>query len=110
MNFYFDKQGQPITVEHAEYLLGDRDYCVIEKTPFMYNGEPVEVSTVWLCTNHNFTNHGPPVIFETMVFGGPMDEECFRYSSEKEAREGHAQIVHELANRAAKIKEQEREQ
>jgi hypothetical protein len=82
-------------------LHDDIDYIVVEKTPMMYHDEPVEISTVWLGINHNW-HDGPPIIFETMVFGGPNDGECFRYSTEKEAREGHAQIVHELTNRMSR--------
>ena len=35
----------------------------------------VEVSTVFLGHDHNFGDHGPPVLFETMIFGGSKDEE-----------------------------------
>jgi hypothetical protein len=109
LNFYFDKQGNPISAEEANHLLMDRDYCTIEKTPMMYHDEPVEVSTVWLCVNHQW-GEGPPVIFETMVFGGPEDMECFRYSTEKEARDGHAVVVHELVNRAARDRTEQGEE
>lgn len=51
-----------------------------------------EVSTVFLGLNHNWGD-GPPLIFETMVFGGPLDEECERYSTLDEARRGHDHMV-----------------
>ncbi|WP_166903861.1 hypothetical protein [Mycobacterium sp. DL440] len=39
-----------------------------------YHGDDeVVVSTVWLGLNHSFTDDGPPIIFETMVFGGVHD-------------------------------------
>lgn len=52
-----------------------------------------EVSTVFLGLNHNFEHSGRPVLFETMVFGGPWDEHQWRYSTWEEAEEGHAGIV-----------------
>jgi hypothetical protein len=51
-----------------------------------------ELSTVWLGLDHSF-GAGPPLIFETMVFGGPNDEEQERYSTEEEAKAGHAAMV-----------------
>ncbi len=38
------------------------------------------ISTLWLGINHNYGD-GPPLIFETMVFGGEHDEEMMRYAS-----------------------------
>lgn len=33
------------------------------------------VSTVFLGVNHNFSGKGPPILWETMVFGGKHDQE-----------------------------------
>ena len=52
----------------------------------------VRVSTVFLGLDHSF-GEGPPLLFETMVFGGPLDEEMDRYSTWEEAVEGHAKMV-----------------
>ncbi len=41
-------------------------------------------------------SYGNPAIYETMIFGGPRDEECHRNSSVEDAKECHKQIVHEL--------------
>lgn len=48
------------------------------------------VSTVFLGLNHRFDRGGPPLIFETLVFGGPLDQEMDRYSTYAEAEAGHA--------------------
>lgn len=69
-------------------LLSDFDYCVIEKTP-LYG---TQISTVWLGLNHQYTD-GPPLIFETMVFGGPLSHECFRWPTEEQAQRGHTHVV-----------------
>jgi hypothetical protein len=49
----------------------------------------VEVSTVFLGIDHNFWDVGPPLLFETMIFGGPLDQEQWRYSTWEEAEAGH---------------------
>ncbi len=48
----------------------------------------VRVSTVFLVLNHAFMQ-GPPLLFETMVFGGEHDGDMDRYSTWKQAEEGH---------------------
>ena len=47
------------------------------------------ISTVFLGLDHNFGPQGPPLIFETMVFGGALDQEQERYSTWEEAETGH---------------------
>jgi hypothetical protein len=48
----------------------------------------VKVSTVFLGLNHQW-GKGPPILFETMVFGGPLDQEQERYSTWDHAVAGH---------------------
>lgn len=60
------------------------------------------VSTVFLGIDHNFYGDGPPLLFETMVFGGEnpsdchLDLFCDRYSTAAAARLGHAAVVEAL--------------
>lgn len=53
------------------------------------------VSTVFLGLDHNFMRHGPPLLFETMVFmddgRGWCDQE--RYATWDEAEAGHKRMV-----------------
>jgi hypothetical protein len=51
-----------------------------------------EISTIFLSLDHQF-GQGPPLLFETMVFGGSLDQECDRYSTWAEAEAGHAAMV-----------------
>jgi hypothetical protein len=51
------------------------------------------VSTVFLGLDHRFFGKGPPLLFETMIFGGPLDHETWRYSSWDDAETGHAVAV-----------------
>ena len=55
--------------------------------------EGVKVSTVFLGIDHNFGDKGPPILFETMIFGGSLDEEMDRYSTWEEAEAGHKRMV-----------------
>ena len=64
----------------------------------------VEVSTVFLGLDHNF-GEGPPILYETMVFGGPLDHEEDRYSTAEEAKKGHEAMVERV--RGANGKETE---
>jgi hypothetical protein len=57
----------------------------------------VEVSTVFLGLDHSHTLAGPPVLFETMTFGGgQVDQWQWRYHTRAEAERGHATIVDAL--------------
>jgi len=55
----------------------------------------VEVSTVFLGVNHNW-NPGPLILFETMVFGGKLDEEQERCSTWDEALLQHKEMVEQV--------------
>jgi len=52
-------------------------------------GVDVLVSTVFLGLDHNFEAVGPPVLWETMILGGPHDQYQRRYTSRAAALEGH---------------------
>ena len=53
----------------------------------------ITVSTVFLGLDHSFSEIGPPILFETMVFGGLLDQEQLRYTTIAEARAGHFAMV-----------------
>lgn len=52
----------------------------------------VRISTVFLGINHRWGG-GPPIIFETMIFGGIHDEYQTRSSTWEEAEAQHAEAV-----------------
>lgn len=63
----------------------------------------VLVSTVFLGIDHSFEfienwNENKPILFETMVFGGKMDQYLRRWSSFGEAKRGHYEIVDAIRN------------
>jgi len=56
-------------------------------------GPEVCVSTVFLGIDHNWVPQGPPVLWETMVFGGEHDGQERRYTSRDAALQGHAETL-----------------
>lgn len=52
----------------------------------------VEISTVFLGLNHR-VDDGPPILWETMVFGGDLDGEQRRYVTRADAIKGHHELV-----------------
>lgn len=111
---YYDRAGNRIPMVRWTELHGDPSYCRVDFTEV---AGVWHVSTVWLGLNHGF--FGPPEIFETMVFENAVSHgyvgpsrwtgdgwsysfraEAFdgfqqRYSTETEARAGHAAVVAE---------------
>ena len=49
----------------------------------------VSVSTVFLGIDHSFSERGPPILFETMVFTDYGGDEQWRWSTWSEAAAGH---------------------
>jgi hypothetical protein len=96
---WFDRQGQSIDAITANTLLMDRAYQRVALTRITSRADRTldwRVSTVWLGTNYNFLG-GPPIIFETMVFGRDGGEQQWRWCTENQAIAGHAQAVAKLA-------------
>jgi hypothetical protein len=92
MSYFFDRQGVPLTMERANDLLGDREYVRVAS----HAEAGCWVSTVWLGMNMNHLRIGPPLLFETMIFGPVMDRYQWRWPTEAAALAGHDQIVMHL--------------
>jgi len=59
----------------------------------------IHVSTVFLGIDHghDFGQSGyKPLLFETMVFGGPLDGQIQRYATWTGAEAGHAKMVQKV--------------
>lgn len=50
--------------------------------------DEISVSTIFLGLDHSFSD-GPPLLFETMIFGGEHDQYQDRYATYEEAEAGH---------------------
>ena len=59
----------------------------------------VVVSTVFLGLNHNLGTKGLPILFETLVFGGPLDGEMIRSATWKDAIAEHEAMVKRVLER-----------
>lgn len=64
--------------------------------------EEVAVSTVFLGLDHSFSETAPPVLWETMIFGGKRNYEMWRYTSREDALVGHALAVNLVRSDAKK--------
>ena len=62
---------------------------IVKQTPI---ADDIRVSTVFLGLDHSW-GKGAPLLFETMCFGGPLDEAQDRYSTWQEAEEGHKAMI-----------------
>lgn len=84
-SLYYDRRGNPITAD--QWPVGEERR--VDRTEISVD---VTVSTVHLVLDHSH-GQGPPLIFETMVFGGEHDQDQWRYSTEEQAQAGHDAVV-----------------
>jgi hypothetical protein len=89
---YYGLDGEPITQDQWMARFEDIDGRRLARTEI---DEDISVSTVWLGLDHSFGD-GPPLFFETVIFGGSLDQDLWRYPTREAALEGHARAV-ELA-------------
>ncbi|MGD9730140.1 MAG: hypothetical protein AB7L09_02965 [Nitrospira sp.] len=92
---YYDRAGNPISIQTLEHLFREADYRIVKQSRDLGK----LVSTVWLGIDH--ASYGPPMIFETMVFrtdpsSGEVEDAtelaCARYSTLVEALAGHEEM------------------
>lgn len=94
MNYILDQDGtavpEPDVLKWAIWF-GSADRTVAhDELP-----DGVVVSTVFLGIDHQFGD-GSPLLFETMVFGGTMDESQVRFTTRADALAGHQVMVNQL--------------
>ena len=92
--YLLDAARQPVAINDligwaAWYELNPEARRVAESEP----APGVRVSTVFLGINHSFHPDNEPQLFETMVFGGPLDQEQQRHATWAEAEAGHRAMV-----------------
>lgn len=92
-----------VTEEH-DLLAWGRWYETAKRKIANTIGGGIKVSTVFLAMDHQFGD-GPPLLFETMVFGGPIDGDMDRYSTREEAETGHAAMVKKVWPNGGEIDE-----
>jgi hypothetical protein len=87
---YYDRQGNPMTWD--EWVKGYKDDFESTRRVAKTTIGDMFISTVWLGLDHGLPDT-PPLIFETLIMGGVMDQNMWRYSTEEEAVAGHEQAV-----------------
>ena len=97
--YVLDEAGDAVPeddlLKWGEWMQSRRSRCLVERTEVKPG---VVVSTVFLGMDHGFSypiggGDPVPVLWETLVFGGPLDGEMERYTSVEAARAGHAAMV-----------------
>ena len=93
MSWYYilNEQGEPVPCDvltFGRWFEGHPAARVIAHDEV----DDVMVSTVFLGLDHSL-GHGAPMMYETMIFGGPHDEYQDRYSTRAEAVAGHARAL-----------------
>lgn len=102
-NYILDENGDPQAVD---ILTWGKMFETADRTVAVEMIGDWRVSTVFLGLDHNFSDTGPPILWETMVFGLPDDEEIMdRYTSKVDALKGHKRICDEMRVRTSPGKE-----
>ena len=91
--YILDDDGNPVAEPDRERF--DTWMAYPPNRTIRYDDLPdgVSVSTVFLGFDPRLSERGPPVLWETMIFGGPRDLYRPRYSSSGAACQGHAAAV-----------------
>lgn len=88
--FILNEKGEPMPC-HDLYEWGvwfETNSRIVEQTFF----KDIKVSTVFLGMDHGW-HDGPPVLWETMIFGGKHDQYQKRYTSLADAKAGHREAL-----------------
>jgi hypothetical protein len=87
---YVEQNGRPVEVEDVREWARwfETADCRVAQTTV---GES-DISTVFVGLDHSF-GMGTPEVYETLVFGGPLDQEQERYATREEAVAGHEAMV-----------------
>ena len=94
----YSRDGEPMPddwFDASKYPRGEAKWSTEQRVGRTVVGE-CTVSTVWLFGIDHGWGGGPPIIFETMVFGGEHDQQLRRYCTEESAMRGHLETVDRL--------------
>jgi len=88
-DFYILVDGDPVQVESARQWGQWFESHTAERIVKQEEIDGVKVSTVFLGLDHSFSE-GDPLLYETMIFGGPHNDYQERCSTRAQAVEIHA--------------------
>ena len=89
MEAYIQKDDGSVERATKDISQWDLLYSISKRFIEQTSKGDVTVSTIFLMFDHNFSNDGPPILWETMVFGGKHSGNTTRYTSAKDAKLGH---------------------
>lgn len=88
--YILDEDGQPTLcddlVQWAEWYRNE------DRTVAFDQIGAVRISTIFLAINHAI-GPGEPILYDTLVDGGPLDRRRDRYATREDALAGHARMV-----------------
>jgi hypothetical protein len=87
--YWFDKNHKPYAVGLFEWA---KKYESENRVISRDTVGDADVSTVFLGVDHRY-GPGPPVLWETLIFGGAYDGNMWRYTSYEAAAQGHVNVV-----------------
>ena len=89
--YILDENGNPVLetdiLKWGKWMQKADRHIAFDRLPM-----GVQVSTVFLGLDHSFSD-GDPVLWETMIFGGPHDQYQERYATLEAAKHGHMQAL-----------------
>lgn len=99
---FFDRYGQPISRETWESLSSDTAYVQVGNDTCHIEGREITVATFWLGMAGPRSSE-PPAMFRTYVDNLIPTSRCLSWAwdNEPDARSGHANILHWIAQRSA---------
>lgn len=89
--YVLDKEGNPVPADLMTWANWYETAERVVKCDELPN--QVRVSTVFLGIDHRFGGEGPPILWETMIFGGDQDSYQDRYTSREDALKGHEEAL-----------------
>ena len=92
-DYYYDPDGNPISMFEWGELFHSGAARHLAATAIDSDDGGCAVSTIWLGVDHSFGLSGPPLIYETMIFGGPLNGEQWRTPNRHAALACHDQAV-----------------
>ena len=84
---HLSPDGEPIGLGTWAAYIEDPDVKIVRQEHIRREPDTF-VSTVYLGLDHGWGD-GPPLIYETMIFGGPNDQWQDRYTTREQAVKGH---------------------
>jgi hypothetical protein len=85
--------------EYLQWIISDpkHGHRTVQVDEFLSGSDSIRVSTAFLMgINHRYINSPEPLLFETMVFGGTMDQSQWRYPTWEQAEAGHQKVLEQL--------------